>query len=157
MATETEMDGVFYDGRYPSYDTLPKEQCWIYRETGICVLLMEISSRFWWEGEAVDRIASRVARGLLTLLARATKGPGLALLVLDEATGEPLVAQVVVEEVDDGTVGPRRTRPLDGTAWRLLSPGRVTVAVRAEGVETVRHEVEIEAEGWTRVEMRLAR
>ena len=155
--TETEEDGVFYDGDWYGYDTLPKAQNWIYRETGACALLVEISMRYWWEGPVVDRIAERVARGSLSLLERARHGPGLVARVTDAETGHPLVAEVRVREHHDPRIGPRWTRAKDGIHWRLLDPGEVTVEVLAEGHENVERTVTIEPTGWIRLDVRLGR
>jgi Zinc carboxypeptidase len=139
--TETEEDGVFYDGDWYGYDTLPKAQNWIYRETGACILLMEIAKRCWWEGPIVDTIARRVAEGGFTLLARALKGPGLLVRATD--------AEVVIEEHHDPRIGPRRTSPRTGEHRRLLEPGPVTVTVSPRVGTPVTRRVEIAAEGWT--------
>jgi hypothetical protein len=153
--TETEEDGVFLDGDWYGYDTLPKEQNWIYGRTGSCVLLMEISKRFWWEGPLVDRIAERVARGSVHLLERALHGPGLEGRVTDAETGRPLVAEVRVLEFHDERIGPRLTGGRHGRFRRLLDPGRVTVAITADAYEPQEHEVEIETNDWTTLDIGL--
>jgi hypothetical protein len=155
--TETEDDGVHMDGDWYGYDTLPKEQNWIYRETGICVLLVEISERFWWEGPIVGTIAERVALGGMSLLERALDGPGLTGSVTDAETGEGLVAEVRVREMHDPKIGPRLTEPRGGAFWRLLLPGVVTVTVIADGYEDVTRRVEIAKEGWTTLDVALRR
>jgi len=153
--TETEEDGVFYDGDWYGYDTLPKEQNWIYRETGTCVLLVEIAERCWFTGPIVDTIAERVATGSFALLERALDGPGLNGRVTEAETGRPLEAEVVVAEHHDPRIGPRRTNPADGRFRRLLDPGTVTVTVSAPGFAPVTRRVEISASGWTELEIEL--
>jgi hypothetical protein len=153
--TETEVDGAFMDGDGYGFDTLPKAQNWVYGETGACALLMEISSRFWWEGPVIDRIAERVARGLVVLLERALGGPGLTGRVTDASTGASLLAEVRVEEMHDPEIGPRRTDPRTGIFRRLLDPGVVTVTVLADGHEPSTRRVAIAAGGWTTLDVQL--
>ena len=148
--TETEADGEYQDGDGHAYDTLPKEQCWVYRETGICVLLREISSRFWWEGAKVDEIAARAGRGGLRLLTHALNGPGLTGQVTDADTGRPLRAAVRVEEFHDEKIGPRLSPERHGTFWRFLPPGEeVTVTVTADDHAPESRRVKIASKGWT--------
>ncbi len=155
--TETEEDGVFYDGDWYGYDTLPKEQNWIYRETGACVLLVEIAAQCWWKGPIVDKIAERVAAGSFSLLERALEGPGLRGRVTDAETGRPLKAEVIVVEHHDPRIGPRLTNPKDGGFRRLLDPGAVTITFSASDRVPVTHRVEIAPTGWTRLEVKLRR
>jgi hypothetical protein len=156
-ATETEEDGEFMDGRWYGYDTLPKAQNWIYANTGACALLMEISKQFWWEGEIVSRIAARVAEGLMVVLDRARRGPGLRGRVTDAATGEPLHAEVRVLQHHDERVGPHRTDSGTGEYARLLNPGEVTVEISAEGYRRAGRSVTVGASGWTRHDRALDR
>jgi Zinc carboxypeptidase len=148
--TQTETDGEFYDGDGYAYDTLPKEQCWVYRETGICILLMEISTRFWWEGPKVDEIAERVGRGSMRLLRRALTGPGLAVSVMEADTGRPLRASVRVDEFHDENIGPRLALRRHGTHWRFLPSGEeVTMTVSADEHASETRRVAIADSGWT--------
>ena len=151
----TEADTATMNGDWYSYDTLPKEQCWVYARTGACALLVEISSRFWWEGAIVDSIAARVARGSLALLERALDGPGLAGRVTEAETGRPLDAEVVVAEAHDPRIGPRRTDQTHGAYRRLLEPGVYNLTIRAEGRLPVTRAVEVAAAGWTRFDAAL--
>ncbi len=153
--TMTEVDTVFYNGDWPSYDTLPKAQCWIYANTGICALLMEIGDRFWYEGTAVDTIARRAADGSFYLLGRALDGPGLTGRVTDAGTGLPLAAEVRVEEVHDRQIGPRVTQPGTGRYWRLLNPGTYTVSARVRGYGIVTRRVTVSETGWTQADLEL--
>jgi hypothetical protein len=155
--TPTEVDTVFYNGRWYSYDTLPKEQCWIYANTGICIFLMEISKQFWWEGAIVDSIAARVGRGSFYLMERALRGPGLTGTVVDAESGKPLCAEVQVKEAHDPRIGTRLTEKRFGKYWRLLSPGSYTVTVLCAGYEPVSRRLEISPLGWTPWDLRLRR
>ena len=84
-ATETVF-GSHFNVIY-AYDTLPKEQCWVYGNTGILAFLMEIGDHCWYTGADVDTIGARVARGGAALLDRALHGPGVMGTVTDELTG----------------------------------------------------------------------
>lgn len=153
--TMTEIDTVFYNGDWPSYDTLPKAQCWIYANTGICALLMEIGDRFWYEGPMMETIARRAADGSFYLLERVLDGPGLTGRVTDAATGLPLEAEIRVQEVHDRRIGPRRTQPGTGRYWRLLNPGIYTVSARVGGYGIVTRRVTVPETGWTRADLEL--
>ncbi|MEZ4389445.1 MAG: M14 family zinc carboxypeptidase, partial [Candidatus Krumholzibacteriia bacterium] len=89
------------------YDTLPKEQCWVYGEAGVITLLMEIEDGCWFTGADVDTIGHRVARGAMALLDRALVGPGITGTVTSALTGEPLAAEVIITEMNASNVGPR--------------------------------------------------
>jgi hypothetical protein len=154
--TETETDGVFSDGDGYAYDTLPKEQNWVYAKTGICVLLMEVGDRFWWSGPMVDVLARRTARGCHALLERALEGPGLTGRVVD-SRGKPLVAEIRVEGAHDPAIGPRLSERRLGAYWRLLLPGEVEVTVRAPGHRTSWRRLRILETGWTTADFILER
>lgn len=153
--TLTAVDSVFYNGDWPSYDTLPKAQCWIYANTGICALLMEIGDRFWYEGPDVETMARRAADGSFYLLERVLAGPGLTGCVTDAATGLPLDAEMRVEEAHDWRIGPRVTQPGTGRYWRLLNPGAYTVSARVRGYGIVTRRVTVPETGWTQVDLEL--
>ena len=82
-----ERDRTTPTARIFGYDTLPKEQNWIYGRTGILAFEMEISDHCWWTGAVVDTIAARVARGSAYLLDRTLTGPGITGRVTDAVTG----------------------------------------------------------------------
>lgn len=147
--TETETDGVFLDGDWYGYDTLPKAQNWVYRTTGQCALLMEITTRCWWEGAIVDAIAERASRGCYRLLELVREGPGLTVAVSEAGSGGAVVAEVAIAEHHDEGIGPRTTDP-QGIHRRLLCTGTVTVTVSAPGYLSVAREVRVGSAGWTR-------
>lgn len=152
---ETENNGVYVNGSGPAYNELPKEQCWVYKNTGICSFLMEISLQYWWTGATVDTIAARTGRGLFYLMERAQSGPGLKGTVTSAGSGAPLVASVTVSQVHDPNIGPRVTEPYNGMYWRLLLSGNYTVSVRAGGHVTQTQSVYVGSSGWTTLNFQL--
>jgi carboxypeptidase T len=155
--TQTEVDSVYYNGMVPSLDVLPKEQCWVYAHTGICILLMEIAQHGWWEGTMVDTIAARVARGSFYLADLALTGSGLTGFVTDSDTGEPLVAEVRVQEAYSERVGPHLTDDRYGRYWRLLRPGDYTLSVSAAGYYVSTQGVTVDSVGWTQIDAPLTK
>ncbi len=144
--TITEVDSVYFE-KMASYDILPKEQCWVYANTGLCVLLMEISSQFWWEGPIVDTIAHRVADGSFYLLERALAGPGLTGRVTETGTGRTLIAEIRVAEAHDPDIGPRLSNQA-GRYWRLLNEGKYTVTAHLNGLSSTPQSVTISRPEW---------
>lgn len=116
-----------------AYSTLPKEQCWVYGRTGILAFIMEISDHCWWSGADVDTIAARVARGSEALVDRVLEGPGIQGKVCDFATGEPLEAEVIINEMHSDLLGKRLTESGFGMYYRLTTPGSYTVTARLQG------------------------
>ncbi|MCK4412953.1 MAG: hypothetical protein KAY32_05370 [Candidatus Eisenbacteria sp.] len=152
---ETEDDGVYVDGTVACYNTLPKEQCWVYKNTGICTYLYEISDRFWWTGAMVDTVAHRAGRGLFYLMERAYDGPGLTGTVTSATLGIPLEAEVKVHQVHDCAIGPRMTEQFFGQYWRLLNSGSYTVTVTAPDHYSQTEIVYVGASGWTHLDFEL--
>jgi hypothetical protein len=146
---QTETNGVYVNGNVASYNDLPKEQCWIYKHTGICIFVMEISLQYWWTGATVDTIAARTGRGLFYLPDRALSGPGLTGTVTSAGTGVPLQAEVRVTQVHDPAIGPRLSEAFCGKYWRLLLPGSYTVTASARDHVTQTQSVYVSASGWT--------
>ena len=153
-ATRTQTGAPFHS--IYAYDTLPKEQCWIYGNTGILAYIMEISDRCWWTGAVVDTIAARVARGSVALLDRTLDGPGLMGTVTHDLTGQPLVAEVRILELHDDAIGPRYTESGHGQYYRPTPPGNYTVEVSLRGYETQTVAASVSGGGWTVVDVALA-
>ncbi|MBD3235671.1 MAG: hypothetical protein GF330_03095 [Candidatus Eisenbacteria bacterium] len=147
--TETETNGVYYNGNGAAYNEVPKEQCWIYANTQICIYLMEISRQFWWTGATVDTIAHRVGRGCFYLLERAQAGPGLRGTTTDAVTGAPLEAEIRIAQVYDPEIGPFMSEQFHGAYYRLLNNGSYNVSVFAEDHDPAYANVYVSASGWT--------
>lgn len=147
--TQTESGG-YYAGAGACYNTTPKEQTWVYKNTGICALLMEISLQFWWTGATVDTIAARTGRGLFYLMDRAQTGPGLTGKVTNAMTGQPVIADIKVAQYHDANIGPRLTEASHGKYWRLLLGGQnYSVTVTADGYDPISTTVYVGSSGWT--------
>jgi len=150
--TET---GSYVNGYNPAFNQIPKEQCWVYKNTGICALLMEISTQFWWTGATVDTIAARTGRGNFFLMERALSGSGLTGTVTDLHTGAPLVAEVKVNQVHDSSIGPRLTEQFHGHYARLLQGGSYTVTFTAEDHEPKTESIYVSGSNWTTLNVQL--
>jgi hypothetical protein len=146
-ATRNEQNNAY--GSIMGYDTLPKEQNWIYGRTGILAFEMEISDHCWWTGAVVDTIAARVARGSTELLDRTLTGPGITGRVTDALTGEPLVAEVVLAELNSVHVGPRLTEGRHGRYYRLTDSGTYEVTVSRRDYTAETREVAVAGQAWT--------
>jgi hypothetical protein len=153
--TQTENAGTHVNGNVYSYNEVPKEQCWIYANTGICAFVMEISLQYWWTGAVVDTIAARFGRGHFYLMERALSGPGLTGFVTAAHTGLPVEAEIVVQQVHDPDIGPRLTDPYHGRYWRLLTSGSYTVTASAEDFITQTRTIYVSATGWTQLDFQL--
>lgn len=137
------------------YDTLPKEQNWIYGHTGILAFEMEISDRCWWTGAVVDTIAVRVARGGNYVLDRTLDGPGITGRVTDAVTGEPLVAEVQLAEMHSPHVGPRWTDARHGQFFRLTMNDTYTVTVSRRDYTSETRAVTVAGNTWTTADFAL--
>ena len=137
------------------YDSLPKEQCWIYGNTGILTFVMEISEQCWWSGATVDTIAARVARGSVYLLDRTLEGPGITGLVTDAGTGAPLQAEVQIAEMHAPEVGPRLTEARFGQYHRLTLDGSYTIHVSCRNYIPETRSVSVGSSGWATADFSL--
>jgi len=150
----TETGGTV-NGSGACYNRLPKEQCWVYSNTGICAFLMEISLQYWWSGATVDTIAARTGRGLFYLMERAQSGPGLTGIVTSAGSGSPLQAEIVVSQVHSSVIGPRTSEQFHGQYWRLLNSGNYTVTASAPGHEPDTQSIYVSSSGWTELDFQL--
>jgi len=138
-----------------AYDTLPKEQCWVYGRTGIITYVMEIADHCWWSGATIDTIGSRVARGSVLLQDRVLTGPGITGMVTDAMTGAALVAEVQLAEMHSADVGPRLSESRFGQYHRLTQLGTYTVTVSLRGYTTQTRTVTVDAADWFKLDFAL--
>jgi len=153
--TQTENNGVYVNGNVYAYNQMPKEQCWIYANTGICAFLMEITLQYWWTGATVDTVAARFGRGHLYLMERVLSGPGLTGSVTSAYSGQPVEAEIVVQQVHHPSIGPRMTDGYHGRYWRLLTAGSYTVTASAPGFLSQTRSVYVSASNWTQLDFQL--
>ncbi len=146
-------DGNHYNEIY-AYSTLPKEQCWVYGRTGILAYIMEISDHCWWSGADVDTIGARVARGSNALVDRVIDGPGIRGQIRSLASGQPIVAEVKINQMHSDSVGPRLTEAGCGMYYRLTTAGSYTVTVSCEGYNPQTKSVTV-ADGWQQLDFDL--
>lgn len=136
------------------YDTLPKEQCWVYGETGTITYLMEIEDECWFTGTDVDSIGHRVARGAMELLDRTLDGPGITGTVTDALSGQPLMAEVIITEMNSSNVGPRLCDAATGQYHRFTEPGSYTLRVSFRDYESQILTVNV-ADDWNKQDVML--
>lgn len=139
---------------WPAFDTKPKEQAWVYGNTGILAFLMEIGTQCWYQGADVDTLAARVARGAVALTDRVLQGPGIQVTVTDAHTGAPLPAEVRLLEMHQAEIGPRLAAAATGAAHRLVTPGTYTVTASHPGYTSAQAVVSVAA-GWQRLDLPL--
>lgn len=129
---------------------------WFYGRLGVFDMIVETGNgSYVFPPEDVPGIIGANLPGAYELLRQAA-GPGLAVRVTDAAGGKPLVAEVWLPDIEDETVDRRTSDAEFGRYWRRLGPGKHTVIIACEGYHTVRREVEVDANGWTRLEVCLA-
>ncbi len=155
-ASETRTVGGNPFSTIYAYDTLPKEQCWVYGNTGILAYLMEIGDHCWYTGASVDTIGIRVARGGSYLLDRALDGPGISGTVTSAITGLPLIAEVRILEMHDDAIGPRYTDQDNGQFHRPTLGGNFTLEVSLRDHVTQTFPVDVAGSGWTVVDVELS-
>ncbi len=136
------------------YTTLPKVQNWVYGKLGILAYTMEISDQCWWSGADVDTIGVRVARGSEVLLDRVLYGPGIRGTVTNFADGNPLVAEVIINEMHSDSLGVRLTDADYGSFYRLTRSGDFTVSVHCAGFESQEKSVKV-CDGWQQLDFSL--
>jgi carboxypeptidase T len=152
-AATVDENGEPYRG-ISGYTTLPKFQNWVYGKLGILAYTMEISDHCWWTGDDVASLGNRVARGSDVLLDRVLVGPGINGSVVNAANGEPLEAEVIINEMDAPDVGPRLTNAGNGAYYRLTMPGQYTVTVICKGFNAQTKVVTV-VDSWQNVDFSL--
>ncbi len=117
---------------------------WFYKAHGTIQLLIECGTQNLQPNNdpplyLVDDTCERCSIGAYWLLDRALgyNAPGAMLTghITDVNTGDPLVAEVIIEEADASYFDPRTSDELYGRYWRPLLPGTYTMRVVKKGYE----------------------
>ncbi|MCD6177435.1 MAG: T9SS type A sorting domain-containing protein [Candidatus Cloacimonetes bacterium] len=117
---------------------------WFYKAHGTIQLLIECGTENLQPNNdppeyLVDDTCERCSIGAYWLLDRALgyNAPGAMLTghITDANSGNPLVAEVIIEEVDASYFDPRNSDELYGRYWRPLLPGTYTMRVVKKGYE----------------------
>ena len=136
--------------------TVGQSYPFLYGRYGVLDFVVETGrgAHIFPEAEMPEIIASNL-EGVWTLLHRAA-GPGIALRVTDQLTGEPLDATVWFPDIDTEDIDRRSTQPLTGRHWRLLLPGQHRLIISREGYDPVLLErVDVRPDGWTALDVAL--
>ncbi len=117
---------------------------WFYKAHGTIQLLIECGTRNLQPNNdpplyLVDDTCERCSIGAYWLLDRSLgyNAPGAMLTghITDANSGDPLVAEVIIEEADASYFDPRNSDELYGRYWRPLQAGTYTMRVVKEGYE----------------------
>ena len=121
------LPGVNVDGRARN---------WLYGVRGTYTFCVEISTTCIQPGWMVDDICARNAVGAYYLLDR-VKGSGITGCIRDDLTGEPLIAEVIVENYYDPYLPPRLSNADFGRFTRILTPGFYDIEIRKKGYASI--------------------
>ena len=132
--------GTGYYEPSPSMGRNAKAHDWFYQTYGTTQLQAECGTSNLQPGaDLVDDTCQRCSIGAYWLLNRAigyeTSAAMLTGHVTDAVTGEPLVAEIIIEEKTASYLRPRKTDELYGRYWRQLLQGTYTLRVRKKGYE----------------------
>jgi hypothetical protein len=113
---------------------------WFYKEHGTIQLLIECgTSNLQPAAPIVDDTCTRNKTGAYWLLNRVlgyqTSAAMLTGHITDAVTGEPLVAEIIIEERQASYFTPRYSDSAFGRYWRPLLPGTYTIHVKKQGYE----------------------
>ncbi|MBC8416668.1 MAG: hypothetical protein H8E11_09595, partial [Candidatus Cloacimonetes bacterium] len=114
---------------------------WFYQAHGTFQLLIECGTiNIQPPAVIVDDTCERCSQGAYWLLNRSlgyNDAPAAMLTghITDSVTGDPLVAEVIIEEKQASFFSPRLSDELYGRYWRPLMPGTYTVRVVKKGYE----------------------
>jgi hypothetical protein len=133
------VDGGYYDPM-PSWQLYPvsgSSDDWIYGYTGAFAYTVEMATEFIPPAAEMTQIVANHTEAALTLLKRMNKKM-LKGHVTNAETGDPLVARIYVEGIDDDPIWrtPICSDSLFGAYYRLLPTGVFNVKYMCEGFET---------------------
>jgi len=136
---ETE-DGTGCYEPSPSRGRKGNAQDWFYQAYGTTQLLIECgTSNIQPDSALIEDTCERCSVGAYWLLNRVlgyqTDAAMLTGHVSDSISGEPLKAEVIVENYDASYFVPRCSDELYGRFWRVLLPGTYNLRIRKKGYE----------------------
>jgi len=113
---------------------------WFYQAHGTLQLLIECGTQtIQPPAPIVDDTCERCSQGAYWLLNRSLgyNAPAAMLTghITDSNSGNPLVAEVIIEEINASFFDPRLSDELYGRYWRPLMPGTYTIRVVKKGYE----------------------
>ncbi|MGC9337048.1 MAG: M14 family zinc carboxypeptidase [Candidatus Cloacimonadia bacterium] len=159
IATE---DGTSYYEPSPSRSRNGNAQDWFYSTHGTTQLLIECgTSNIQPDSALIVDTCERCSAGAFWLLNRAIgyQAPSAMLTghISDSLSGEPLSAELIVEEQTAPYFAPRYSDLLYGRFWRVLLPGTYNLRVRAKGYkEKVIPNIVVNNSCWTELDLALA-
>lgn len=143
------MSGGTYDpgpswGLYPVSGSLDD---WAYGETAAFSYTIEMAQQFIPPASQLPALVQNQVNGAMILLQRQDKKI-LRGHVTDAVTGEPVVARIFVDGLDDQPVARAaiNSEPLYGAYYYLLAPGTYSVRYFCPGYETATRSVTISAQ-----------
>ena len=127
---------------------------WFYKEHGTTQLLIECgTSNLQPNAEIAQGTVDRCKPGAYWLMHRAlgyqVDAAMLTGHVTDAVTGEPIVAEIIIEENHASFFTPRLTDATYGRYWKQLNDGSYTLRIRKEGYEDHVESVIVNNSGWT--------
>ncbi len=140
---------------YPSQSRKGSAHDWFYQAHGTIQLLIECGTlNLQPEEPIIIDTAERCSQGAYWLLSR-TLGyqtvdqSMLTGHITDSVTGDPLVAEIIVNEKHASYFAPRLSDILYGRFWRVLPQGTYDLTFRKQGYETLEVEnVTVNNSGW---------
>lgn len=129
---------------------------WFYGVLGTLDFIVETG--YAWHifpKDKLEKIVKSNLPGAFYLLDQ-MEAPGLTGWVHDAKTGEPLVAEVWLPDIDTKDIRIRTSNATYGRFFRLLQPGKYRLIIRKDGYETrVLKGVEVPETGWKELKISL--
>ena len=162
---ETE-DGTAYYEPSASHGRKGSAHDWFYKAHGTTQLLIECGTQNLQPPNEppyylVDDTCERGSNGAYWLLNRAIgyntdSASMLTGHITDAVTGDPLVAEIIVQEKHASYFEPRVSDELYGRFWRVLNPGTYDLTIRKKGYEIQEiNDVTVNNSVWTTREIQL--
>ncbi len=141
IVRETPTGSQQYYEPSPSMNHKGSAHEWFYQAHGTVQLLIECgTNNLQPAAPLVDDTCQRNSVGAYWLLNKAlgaqVDSPMITGHITSASTGQPLVAEVVVEEKHSSFFAPRLSDELYGRYWRPIMPGTYTVQISKTGYET---------------------